>query len=76
MLVLTRRKDESIVIAGNIVVTVVSVDGGKVRLGIEAPSDISVHRSEVHESICKGHEEAKRGEFADPPTVNKDSKET
>lgn len=51
MLVLSRKKDESIVINESIVVTVVEVRGDKVRLGIVAPRDVSVHRSEVIEAI-------------------------
>ena len=49
MLVLTRRRDESIVIDGHIVVRVLKVSGGQVRLGIEAPRDVSVVRTEVLE---------------------------
>lgn len=51
MLVLSRKKNESIVIADSIVVTVVDVRGDKVRLGIEAPREIPVHRSEIHDAI-------------------------
>ena len=51
MLVLSRRRDEQIVIRDNIVVTVVDIRGDKVRLGIAAPSDIPVHRREVHDAI-------------------------
>jgi carbon storage regulator len=51
MLVLTRRPDESIIIAGNIKITVVSVGPGRVKLGIEAPSDVRIDRQEVHEKI-------------------------
>jgi carbon storage regulator len=51
MLVLSRKKDESIVIANNIVVTVIEVRGDKVRLGIVAPKDVPVHREEVYEAI-------------------------
>jgi carbon storage regulator len=47
MLVLTRKLNESLVIDGGIVVTVVSVENGRVRLGITAPRDISVRRSEL-----------------------------
>ncbi len=50
-LVLSRFRDESIVINGNITVTVVEVLGGKVRLAIRAPKNVSVHRLEVHEAI-------------------------
>jgi carbon storage regulator len=51
MLVLTRVKDQQIVIHDNIVVTVVAVRGDRIRLGIEAPRDVSVHRSEVPASM-------------------------
>ena len=51
MLVLSRKEDESIVIGDNIVVTVVRISGDKVRLGIEAPTEIPVHRREVYEVI-------------------------
>ena len=48
MLVLTRRIGEQLVIDGNIIVTVVSIDGNKVRLGIQAPRSVSVDRAEIH----------------------------
>lgn len=51
MLVLSRKKNESIVIDENIVITVVEVRGEKVRLGIEAPREIPIHRSEIHNAI-------------------------
>ena len=51
MLVLSRKKNESIVINDNVVVTVVEVRGYKVRIGIEAPRDVTVHRQEVLEAI-------------------------
>lgn len=51
MFVLSRRKNESIVINDDITVTVVQVVGDKVRLGIEAPKHASVHRGEVHDAI-------------------------
>ena len=51
MLVLSRQRDESIIIGDNIVVTIVDIRGDKVRLGIEAPRDIPVHRQEVYEAI-------------------------
>lgn len=53
MLVLSRKKNESIVIDGNIVLTVVEIKGDKVRLGITAPAEVPVHRSEVFEAIRK-----------------------
>jgi carbon storage regulator len=51
MLVLSRQRDESIFIGDNIKITIVDIRGDKVRLGIEAPSEIPVHRQEVYEAI-------------------------
>src|SRR5260370_31094340 len=51
MLVLSRKKNESIVINNDITVTVVEIRGDKVRLGIVAPKDVPVHREEVYEAI-------------------------
>jgi|GEM_PF-620070 len=51
MLVLTRRPSESIIIANNIKITVVSVGPGRVKLGIEAPPDVRVDRKEIHDKI-------------------------
>lgn len=51
MLVLSRHRDESIIIGNNIVVTIVDIRGDKVRLGIDAPTEIPVHRREVYEAI-------------------------
>lgn len=51
MLVLSRQRDESIMIGDNVVVTIVEIRGDKVRLGIEAPTHIPVHRQEVYEAI-------------------------
>ena len=58
MLVLSRKRDERIVIGDNIVITVVEVRGDKVRLGIEAPSDIPVHREEILEAIRRSASES------------------
>lgn len=49
MLVLSRQRDESIIIGDNIVVTIVDVRGNKVRLGIEAPKSVHIRRSELTE---------------------------
>jgi carbon storage regulator len=51
MLVLSRKRDERIVIGDNIVITVVEVRGDKVRLGIEAPTEVPVHRQEVLDAM-------------------------
>jgi carbon storage regulator len=58
MLVLSRKKNESIIINDNIVVTVVEIRGDKVRLGIEAPREVTVHRREVYDAIKKGQKKA------------------
>jgi len=54
MLVLSRKKDESIVINNDITIVVVEIRGDKVRLGVEAPKDVPVHRREVFEAIARG----------------------
>lgn len=53
MLVLSRQRDESIVIGDNIIITIIDIRGDKVRLGINAPKEISVHRHEVFNRIHK-----------------------
>lgn len=60
MLVLTRHKDESLIVGDLVEITVVEIRGNKVRLGITAPKDISVDRKEVHES--KQGKEKKKGD--------------
>jgi carbon storage regulator len=51
MLVLSRKKNECIIINDHIIVTVVEIRGDKVRLGIDAPKEVTVHRREVYEAI-------------------------
>jgi carbon storage regulator len=63
MLVLSRKKDESIVINNDITIVVVEIRGDKVRLGVEAPKEVPVHRREVFEAIA-------RGEPVDLPSVS------
>ena len=58
MLVLSRQRDESIIIGDNVIVTIVDVRGDKVRLGIEAPREVSVHRREVYEAIQRENQQA------------------
>lgn len=53
MLVLSRQKDESIMINDNVEITIVDVRGDKVRLGITAPRDITIHRKEIWLAIQK-----------------------
>jgi carbon storage regulator len=62
MLVLSRKKNESIIIDDQIRIVVVEVRGDKVRLGIEAPRDIPVHRQEVHDAIATDLGAAKSAE--------------
>ena len=57
MLVLSRQKDESIIIGDDVEITIVDVRGDKVRLGITAPKSISVHRREVYEAIQREKKE-------------------
>ncbi len=60
MLVLSRQKDESIMIGDNVEVTIVDVRGDKVRLGITAPREIAVHRKEIYEAIQREKREAEK----------------
>ena len=59
MLVLSRHRDESIMIGDDIVVTIVDIRGDKVRLGIEAPAEIPVHRQEILEALQRAAAEPK-----------------
>ena len=58
MLVLSRHRDESIMIGDDVVVTIVDIRGDKVRLGINAPQDVPVHRQEVYEAIKRENRRA------------------
>jgi carbon storage regulator len=58
MLILSRREGETIVIDGHIRVTVMEVRGDQVRIGIDAPRSVSVHRQEVFDQISKANEQA------------------
>jgi carbon storage regulator len=60
VLVLSRHKDERIVIGDDVVITVVEIRGDKVRLGIEAPKETAVHRQEVYEAIQRNQGEDRR----------------
>lgn len=75
MLVLSRKKNESIIIDDQIRIVVVEVRGDKVRLGIEAPREIPVHRQEIHDAIVRaaGTEESAE-KPATPDTLAGDSK--
>ena len=58
MLVLSRQKDQTIMIGDNIEITVVDIRGDKVRIGISAPSQIPVHRKEVYDAIKQENKRA------------------
>ena len=69
MLVLSRKKNESIVINDDITVVVVEIRGDKVRLGVEAPKEVPVHRREVYDAI-------KRSENGELPKQQRNPSET
>ena len=56
MLVLTRQRGEKIVVDGNIIITIIEVRGDRVRIGIEAPRDVSVHREEIYNEIQRDNQ--------------------
>ncbi|MBC8351415.1 MAG: carbon storage regulator CsrA [Planctomycetes bacterium] len=65
MLVLSRKKNEQIVIGDDIVITIVDVRADKVRLGIEAPSHVPIHRHEVYRALQQEAQAATASEAAD-----------
>src|SRR5690242_5735900 len=67
MLVLSRQRDETIVIGDDIEVTVVDIRGDKVRLGINAPKQITVHRKEIYDAVRRENREAARLRPGDVP---------
>ena len=70
MLVLSRQRDETIMIGDNIQITVVDIRGDKVRLGIVAPIEIPVHRKEVYEAIQRENRNASNLEPKDLAKVS------
>ncbi len=71
MLVLSRQRDETIMIGDDIEVTVVDIRGDKVRLGINAPKEISVHRKEVYDAIRRENRAAAQVKPEDLSGLNK-----
>ncbi len=71
MLVLSRKKNESIVINNDITIVVVEIRGDKVRLGVEAPKEVPVHRREVYDAILRngGHDSSHETTVSHEPRV-------
>ena len=69
MLVLSRKKDEKIVIGDKITIMVIEIRGDKVRLGIDAPKEVSVHRKEIFEQISQENKSASEVRPEDVPGV-------
>ena len=60
MLILTRRAGESVIIGDDVKITVLAVKGNQIRLGIDAPRDVSVHREEIYERIQNEKEDVEQ----------------
>lgn len=70
MLVLTRKAGEGIIIGDNIRVSVVEVRGGGIRIGIDAPQEMKIHRQEVYDRILKENREATQWQLVDLSDVS------
>jgi carbon storage regulator len=62
MLILTRRVGETLMIGNNVTVTVLGVKGNQVRIGVNAPKDVAVHREEIFERIKREEDQMSRAE--------------
>lgn len=58
MLVLSRKEDDKIIIDENIIITIVELHGARVKVGIEAPANIEIHREEIYQKIARENKEA------------------
>ncbi len=72
-MILARKSNESIHIGDDIIITVLSVDGGTVKLGVEAPKEVKLLRGEVYERISKTNQEAANSDFNLLNNLNVDS---
>lgn len=61
MLILTRRIGETVMVGDDVTITVLGVKGNQVRLGVNAPKDVAVHREEIYERIQREKDETSRG---------------
>ncbi len=59
MLILTRKKDERIILSGGIEIQIMAIEDGKVKIGIKAPKEVAVYRSEVYDQIMEANQNAK-----------------
>lgn len=59
MLILTRKKDERIILSGGIEIQIMAIEDGKVKIGIKAPKEVAVYRSEVYDQILNANQSAK-----------------
>jgi len=73
MLVLSRKKNESIVINDDITIVVVEIRGDKVRLGVEAPKEVPVHRQEVYDAIRRNQQASDAMPDPTPPLAGQTS---
>jgi carbon storage regulator len=73
MLVLSRKKNESIVINNDITIVVVEIRGDKVRLGVEAPKEVPVHRREVYDAIVRNGAQTSSSESTSAAPKNSDA---
>ncbi|HHV96235.1 MAG TPA: carbon storage regulator CsrA [Clostridiaceae bacterium] len=70
MLVLSRKKDQSIVIGDNIEITIIDIQGDQVRIGINAPKNVAIHRKEVFLEIQEENKRAARSKTVVPEAIN------